>query len=79
MHILISSTALFCLQYYMQTKHGLIQRKKERTETDYDMEGNEKIHAGNIVAWAHLKWDNFGVEQIKKDNYIVPKVEVLQG
>ena len=30
--------------------------EERRTETGYDTDGQGKIHAGNIVTWAHLIW-----------------------
>ena len=62
---------------YMQAKHGLQQRL--RIEIGYGTVWYGKIHAGNIVAWVHLKWGNLRVEQSEGCDCRVLKAEVLLG
>ena len=37
----------------------MVSHKEGRTETSYGRENYRKIYAGDIVAWAHLKWGNW--------------------
>ena len=52
--------------------------EEERAVTGNVIEGYKKIHAGNIIAWVHLKWGNFGAQSEGCDHG-VSKAYVLLG